>query len=58
MIAIISNNKKNIIEGIVLEISAEELLVADEYETNDYKRVKEKLGSGKEAWVYVSAKIT
>ena len=55
LIAIISNNKNDNIEGIVFDISAEELLMADQYETDDYKRVKVKLESGREAWIYVAA---
>lgn len=42
------------IEGIVFTISKEELLLADKYETDDYKRIKVTLQSGKEAWVYVA----
>jgi hypothetical protein len=38
----------------VFTISKEELLLADNYETDDYKRIKVKLQSGKEAWVYVA----
>ena len=54
LIASPSNNKDDTIEGIVLQISDEELLIADEYELDDYKRVKVVLESGKEAWIYVA----
>ncbi len=37
-IAIPSNDKNDLIEGTVLEISEEELLLADKYEPEDYKR--------------------
>ena len=37
-------------------MTEEELIVADKYETDDYKRVKAILDSGKETWVYVAAK--
>lgn len=46
------------IDGVVFEITAAELKAADGYETDDYKRVKLKLRSGSEAWVYVSATET
>lgn len=43
------------IDGVVFEITPAELKAADRYETHDYKRVRLKLRSGSEAWVYVSA---
>ncbi len=45
-------SKNDFIEGTVFEVSAEELLVADKYEPNNYRRVKVRLQSGKEAWIY------
>ena len=54
LIAIPSNDSKDFIEGIVLELSTEELLRADQYETEDYRRVKEVLQSGKGSWVYIA----
>ncbi len=57
-IAIISDNIKDTIEGTVLEISADELLMADKYEPKEYQRVKVKLASGKESWIYAASKIT
>ena len=54
LIAIPSNDNSDIIEGIVFEISEEELLIADKYETDDYKRVNVVLQSGKEVWIYVA----
>lgn len=52
-IAVYTNNTNDVIEGIVFEISEEELLAADAYEVADYKRVAVMLSSGLEAWVYV-----
>ena len=52
-IAIKTNNAKDTIEGTVFEITELELHQADNYEVDDYMRVKETLKSGKEAWVYV-----
>lgn len=47
-----SNNENDRIAGTVFEITKEELILADEYEPDVYKRIKVKLESGKEAWVY------
>jgi hypothetical protein len=55
LIAICSNDQKDTIEGTVFELSMEELLAADKYEPEEYKRVKAGLESGKQAWVYVAA---
>jgi len=46
-------NKKDIISGMVFDITPEELAQADQYEVDDYKRVKCLLASGTQAWVYV-----
>ncbi|MBD0352484.1 MAG: gamma-glutamylcyclotransferase [Flavisolibacter sp.] len=56
LIAVQSDDKNDRIEGVVLEVTGEELLIADQYETDDYKRVEVELESGKSAWVYVAAK--
>jgi gamma-glutamylcyclotransferase (GGCT)/AIG2-like uncharacterized protein YtfP len=42
------------VDGVMFEISPQELQAADSYETADYKRVRVKLRSGTEAWVYVA----
>ncbi len=57
-IAIPSKEKNDSVPGTVFEISEEELLMADKYEVDDYKRVLVSLESGKEAWVYITAKQT
>lgn len=43
----------DVIEGVVLSVTLDELEYADGYETNDYKRISVILRSGKSAWVYV-----
>jgi gamma-glutamylcyclotransferase (GGCT)/AIG2-like uncharacterized protein YtfP len=43
------------VDGMVFEITDEELLAADRYEVADYKRIAARLKSGTEAWVYVRA---
>ena len=55
LIAIHSNDLTSAIKGTVYAITTDELHQADSYETEDYKRVKVTLQSGKEAWVYVAA---
>lgn len=42
------------VEGTVFYITKDELLQADDYEVDDYKRIEVILNSGKKAWVYVS----
>ena len=39
--------------GRVLELTADELDAADEYEVSLYRRISAVLASGREAWVYV-----
>ncbi|MEL1263502.1 gamma-glutamylcyclotransferase family protein [Pseudoxanthomonas putridarboris] len=43
------------VQGMVFRISAEELAAADRYEVSDYQRVRVRLKSGLDAWVYVQA---
>jgi gamma-glutamylcyclotransferase (GGCT)/AIG2-like uncharacterized protein YtfP len=45
----------DVVDGMVFEISADELKRTDEYEVDDYKRVQVSLESGKRAWVYINA---
>jgi len=53
--AIPSENSSDFVEGMVFEISGEELLQADKYEVDDYRRMSVTLESGKKAWIYISA---
>ena len=41
-----------VVEGTVLRITEAELAAADEYEVDDYTRVRVPLRSGGQAWVY------
>lgn len=43
------------VEGIVFEITENEISAADRYEVSDYKRIEVQLRSGLSAWVYVKA---
>jgi Gamma-glutamyl cyclotransferase, AIG2-like len=49
-----SKDETDFIEGTVFEVSAEELLVADKYEPDNYQRIKVVLESGREAWIYIA----
>jgi len=44
----------DIVEGSVLELTPDELLTADAYEVDDYRRIEVTLASGLRAWVYVA----
>lgn len=48
-----SGNDLDIVDGVVFSVTEEELKHADEYETDDYKRVAVTLRSGKSSWAYV-----
>ncbi len=43
------------INGVVFEITRAELLQADQYEVDDYKRISVLLNSGIQAWIYIKA---
>ncbi|GAA0265578.1 gamma-glutamylcyclotransferase family protein [Cryptosporangium japonicum] len=43
------------VDGTALEVTEAELLAADEYEVDDYRRVRAPLAGGGTAWVYVRA---
>jgi len=51
---IISQDNNDGVKGTVFEITEKELLQADQYEPNNYKRTKVILQSGKEAWIYTA----
>jgi gamma-glutamylcyclotransferase (GGCT)/AIG2-like uncharacterized protein YtfP len=40
------------VDGLLLEVSADELARSDHYETHAYRRIKVTLASGVTAWVY------
>ena len=42
------------VQGMVFELSEEELIQADIYEVDDYSRKKEQTKSGAEVWIYTS----
>ena len=51
--AVLSENKNDFINGTAFELTEKELIAADKYEPDNYRRIKVKLASGKEAWVYI-----
>lgn len=50
-----TGNADDEIGGTVYQITKDELMQADEYEVDSYKRIAVQLKSGKSAWVYVKA---
>ena len=50
-----TGNSLDKLPGLVFRITPEELALADEYEVADCKRVRVRLASGIQAFVYVSA---
>ena len=53
-IAVKTLSSDDSIEGVIFELTEQELLDTDTYEVEEYKRVLETFNSGKEAWVYVA----
>jgi gamma-glutamylcyclotransferase (GGCT)/AIG2-like uncharacterized protein YtfP len=52
--AIISINENDRIQGMVFEVTEDELLTADRYEPAGYERVEVVLDSGKKSWIYIA----
>ena len=50
-----TGDKNDSVEGMVFDVSLDEIKQADEYEVDDYKRISVLLKSGFNAWVYVKA---
>lgn len=51
---LIISDDNHVVDGTALEITDGELLVADKYEPENYKRINVVLESGKRAWIYVA----
>jgi hypothetical protein len=49
-----TGNDADVIEGTVLTLTSAELRQADEYEPEEYERVRVRLRSGSSAWVYIA----
>ena len=50
-----TGNPDDTVAGLVFLVSTGELAAADAYEVDDYVRVRARLASGRDAWVYVAA---
>ncbi|PZX93129.1 gamma-glutamylcyclotransferase [Flavobacterium aquariorum] len=48
-----SGNKNNEVEGMLFEVTDEEITNADDYEVDDYKRIETSFKSGKVGFIYV-----
>jgi gamma-glutamylcyclotransferase (GGCT)/AIG2-like uncharacterized protein YtfP len=53
-----TGNAEDRVPGTVFEVTEPELVHADAYEVDAYKRVSARLASGKQAWVYVDAQLS
>jgi gamma-glutamylcyclotransferase (GGCT)/AIG2-like uncharacterized protein YtfP len=42
------------VSGLILDLTPDELAQADDYESTDYQRIRVRLVSGEETWVYSS----
>ena len=51
---LVASSENDIVTGTVLEITAEELVIADRYEPANYTRIVVMLESGKKAWLYAT----
>lgn len=49
-----SGNIKDEVEGILFEVTDQEILQADEYEVDDYKRIETAFKSGKAGFIYIA----
>jgi gamma-glutamylcyclotransferase (GGCT)/AIG2-like uncharacterized protein YtfP len=49
-----TGNMDDKVTGTVFELSDQELLQADDYEVDDYKRVRAQLVSGISCWIYAA----
>lgn len=51
---IVPGSTEDRVAGTVFELTDEELLAADLYEVDDYRRIEVQLASERDAWVYVA----
>ena len=57
-IATFTGNPRHRVNGMAFEVTEDELLLADSYETNAaYRRFEARLSSGGTAWVYADARF-
>lgn len=53
VVVVPSSDPADIIHGVVFDVSNADLAKVDIFESNSYKRVRVKLQSGMEAWIYM-----
>ncbi|MDW8851940.1 gamma-glutamylcyclotransferase family protein [Flavobacterium sp. MMLR14_040] len=53
VVVVPSADASDIIHGVVFDVSNADLAKVDIFESNSYKRVRVKLKSGTEAWIYM-----
>ena len=51
----LTGNSEDEVDGTIYEVTKEELQQADEYEVEEYARIKTSFKSGSKAWVYAAA---
>ncbi|MFV8333324.1 gamma-glutamylcyclotransferase family protein [Flavobacterium sp. GSP14] len=54
-VAMPSENPSDAVHGIAFTVSSEDLIKADQFESNAYKRIQIKLQSGTTAWIYIES---
>jgi hypothetical protein len=52
-ILVFSGNPEDEVEGVLFEVTAEEILKADAYEVDEYKRIETVFRSGKTGFIYI-----
>lgn len=52
-ILVFSGNSEDEVEGVLFEVTYEEILQADEYEVDDYKRIETVFKSRKKGFIYI-----
>lgn len=48
-----TENMNDKVEGVLFEVTNDELLNADKYEVDDYKRIETEFQSGKKGFIYI-----
>jgi len=48
-----SGNNNDKVDGVLFEVTDQEILLADEYEVDDYKRIETIFASGKNGYIYI-----
>lgn len=57
-IAVKTEKENDLIDGIIFQITENELAETDKYEVDQYHRILETFESGKKAWIYVGKSYT